>query len=196
MLKKVIGLVMSMAMIIGCMPATLAQAAQVDDNAAQTQDSAELQSGSEFDPETVMWTNNPIENVLAQEGIYKTVKDVNPNADKKDTDVQNPYASNGDNYNGWEYSEFVWTNYYPVGNGRMAGMVAGGIDNEVIQINEDTCWDGSPYGTLKDEGGNTLTTIAQTNAATGKITTERSDERKRGGRVEILQRRERGRNSG
>ncbi len=171
MLKKVIGLVMSMAMIIGCMPATLAQAAQVDDNAAQTQDSAELQSGSEFDPETVMWTNNPIENVLAQEGIYKTVKDVNPNADKKDTDVQNPYASNGDNYNGWEYSEFVWTNYYPVGNGRMAGMVAGGIDNEVIQINEDTCWDGSPYGTLKDEGGNTLTTIAQTNAAQ-KITTE------------------------
>lgn len=171
MLKKVIGLVMSMAMIIGCMPATLAQAAQVDDNAAQTQDSAELQSGSEFDPETVMWTNNPIENVLAQEGIYKTVKDVNPNADKKDTDVQNPYASKGDNYNGWEYSEFVWTNYYPVGNGRMAGMVAGGIDNEVIQINEDTCWDGSPYGTLKDEGGNTLTTIAQTNAAQ-KITTE------------------------
>ena len=79
MLKKVIGLVMSMAMIIGCMPATLAQAAQVDDNAAQTQDSAALQSGSEFDPETVMWTNNPIENVLAQEGIYKTVKDVNPN---------------------------------------------------------------------------------------------------------------------
>ena len=50
-------------------------------------------------------------------------------------------------------------------------MVAGGIDNEVIQINEDTCWDGSPYGTLKDEGGNTLTTIAQTNAAQ-KITTE------------------------
>ena len=171
MLKKVIGLVMSMAMIIGCMPATLAQAAQVDDNAAQTQDSAELQSGSEFDPETVMWTNNPIENVLAQEGIYKTVKDVNPNADKKDTDVQNPYASQGDNYNGWEYSEFVWTNYYPVGNGRMAGMVAGGIDNEVIQINEDTCWDGSPYGTLTNENGDVITTLEQTNAAQ-KITTE------------------------
>ncbi|MBQ8301040.1 MAG: glycoside hydrolase N-terminal domain-containing protein, partial [Clostridia bacterium] len=50
-------------------------------------------------------------------------------------------------------------------NGRMAGMIAGGIDKEVIQLNEDTCWDGSPYGTLKDENGNTLTTVSQTNAA-------------------------------
>ncbi|MFR2512797.1 MAG: hypothetical protein ACLS9K_13385 [Lachnospira eligens] len=50
-------------------------------------------------------------------------------------------------------------------------MVAGGIDKEVIQINEDTCWDGSPYGTLKDENGNTLTKISQT-ANAEKISVE------------------------
>lgn len=128
---------------------------------------------SKFDPETVMWTDNKIENVLAQKDgdRYETVRDVNPNADKNDSGVQNPYASDGDTYNNWEYAEFVWTNYYPVGNGRMAGMVAGGIDNEVIQINEDTCWDGSPYGTLKNEDGETITTLEETNAAE-KITTE------------------------
>ena len=128
---------------------------------------------SKFDPETVMWTDNKIENVLAQKDgdRYETVRDVNPNADKNDSGVQNPYASDGDTYNNWEYAEFVWTNYYPVGNGRMAGMVAGGIDNEVIQINEDTCWDGSPYGTLKNEDGETITTLKETNAAE-KITTE------------------------
>ena len=118
-----------------------------------------------FDPQTVMWTNNPIENVLAQAGIYSNAAEVNPNASKDATSVQNPYANSGTKYNGWEYAEFCWTNSYPVGNGRMAGMVAGGIDKEVIQINEDTCWDGSPYGTLKDESGNTLTTLAQTKEA-------------------------------
>jgi alpha-L-fucosidase 2 len=119
-----------------------------------------------FDPETVMWTNNKIENVLAEAGIYENVKDVNPNASSStSTNVQNPYGKSGETLTNWAYSEFVWTNSYPIGNGRMAGMVAGGIDKEVIQINEDTCWDGSPYGTLKDESGNTLTKLSQTKDA-------------------------------
>lgn len=126
-----------------------------------------------FDPETVMWTNNKIENVLAQTGVYQNAAEVNPNASSKTTDsnVQNPYGKPGEILTDWAYSEFLWTNSYPIGNGRMAGMIAGGIDKEVIQLNEDTAWDGSPYGTLKDENGNTLTTVKQTNEAE-KITVE------------------------
>lgn len=159
-LKKIMSAVSALSVAAAVAPVIPAKAA--DDIRA-----------SGFDPETVMWTDNKIENVLAQRenSPYKTVKDVDPNADKDDSGVQNPYASEGDTYNEWEYAEFVWTNYYPVGNGRMAGMVAGGIDNEVIQINEDTCWDGSPYGTLKNEDGETITTLKETNAAE-KITTD------------------------
>ncbi len=132
---------------------------------------AELASFDGFDPETTLWTNRKIESVLAEQGKYETVRDVDPNASNKDSassDIQTPYGKPGENYTSWAYSEFVWTNYYPVGNGRMASMVAGGIDNEVIQINEDTCWDGGPYGTLTDENGETLTTVEQTRDA-GKI---------------------------
>lgn len=126
-----------------------------------------------FDPETVMWTNNKIENVLAQTGVYANAAEVDPNASTKtkESKVQNPYAKPGEILTDWAYSEFLWTNSYPIGNGRMAGMIAGGIDKEVIQLNEDTAWDGSPYGTLKDENGNTLTTVKQTNEA-NKITAE------------------------
>lgn len=122
---------------------------------------------SAFDPETVMWTNNKIENVLAETGIYQNAAEVNPNASTKthESNVQNPYGKPGELLTDWAYSEFLWTHSYPIGNGRMAGMVAGGIDKEVIQINEDTAWDGSPYGTLKNEKGETLTTVAQTNSA-------------------------------
>ncbi|MBR0470038.1 MAG: glycoside hydrolase N-terminal domain-containing protein, partial [Clostridia bacterium] len=127
-------------------------------------------TGMSFNPETVMWTNNKIENVLAQTGKYSNAAEVNPNADSKaSSGVQNPYAKPGELLTEWAYSEFLWTNSYPIGNGRMAGMVAGGIDKEVIQINEDTAWDGSPYGTLINENGETVTTQDQANAA-GTIT--------------------------
>lgn len=117
----------------------------------------------QFSPTTTIWTNRTIESILAQVGKYKTAKDVNPNAPKTEkTNIQVPYGNEGRDFlTEWAYSEFVWTNFYPIGNGRMAAMVAGGIDNEVIQINEDTSWDGSPYGTLKDENGNTLTSMAE-----------------------------------
>lgn len=129
--------------------------------------------GMSFNPETVMWTNNKIENVLAEAGVYQNAAEVNPNASSKtyQSNMQNPYGKPGELLTDWAYSEFLWTNSYPIGNGRMAGMVAGGIDKEVIQINEDTAWDGSPYGTLKNEKDETITTIQQTNAAE-KITVE------------------------
>ncbi|ANY70317.1 alpha-L-fucosidase [Paenibacillus sp. BIHB 4019] len=38
----------------------------------------------------------------------------------------------------------IWTEALPVGNGRLGGMVFGGVDAERIQLNEDTLWSGSP----------------------------------------------------
>jgi alpha-L-fucosidase 2 len=38
----------------------------------------------------------------------------------------------------------IWTEALPVGNGRLGAMVFGGIDDERLQLNEDTLWSGSP----------------------------------------------------
>ncbi|WP_195575010.1 glycosyl hydrolase family 95 catalytic domain-containing protein [Paenibacillus sp. 1001270B_150601_E10] len=39
-----------------------------------------------------------------------------------------------------------WTEAFPIGNGRLGGVVYGGIHREQIQLNEDSCW----YGGAKD----------------------------------------------
>ena len=39
----------------------------------------------------------------------------------------------------------VWTEALPVGNGRLGGMVYGGVDQEIIQFNEETLWEGKPH---------------------------------------------------
>lgn len=123
------------------------------------------------DPETVIWTYNPIENVLAEKGVYKNAAEIDPNASKDKifaadgTVITNPYTDLPKYINGWAYSEYCWTNFYPIGCGRLAAMVAGGIDREVVQINEDTCWDGSPYGTLLNENGDVIKTLDEAAAA-------------------------------
>ena len=38
-----------------------------------------------------------------------------------------------------------WTSALPVGNGRQGAMMFGGIDSEVLCLNEDTLWAGGPY---------------------------------------------------
>ena len=38
-----------------------------------------------------------------------------------------------------------WLEAVAIGNGRLGGMVFGGIDRERIQLNEDTFWSGGPY---------------------------------------------------
>ncbi|WP_146395964.1 glycosyl hydrolase family 95 catalytic domain-containing protein [Planctomycetes bacterium CA13] len=43
------------------------------------------------------------------------------------------------------------TEALPVGNGRLAAMVFGGIDHERIQLNEETVWDGAPSDTNNPE---------------------------------------------
>ncbi len=39
----------------------------------------------------------------------------------------------------------TWTEALPVGNGRLGAMVYGGIEQEVIQFNEETLWTGGPH---------------------------------------------------
>ena len=38
-----------------------------------------------------------------------------------------------------------WVEALPVGNGRIGGMIFGGILQERIQLNEDTLWAGGPH---------------------------------------------------
>jgi alpha-L-fucosidase 2 len=41
----------------------------------------------------------------------------------------------------------AWTEALPVGNGRLGGMVFGGVPDELIQLNEATLWSGGPVHT-------------------------------------------------
>lgn len=45
-----------------------------------------------------------------------------------------------------------WEEALPVGNGRLGAMVFGGVDEERIQLNEDSYWTGGPYSTVVEEG--------------------------------------------
>jgi alpha-L-fucosidase 2 len=44
----------------------------------------------------------------------------------------------------YEQPAAVWTEALPLGNGRLGGMVFGGVTEERIQLNEDTLWSGFP----------------------------------------------------
>lgn len=50
-----------------------------------------------------------------------------------------------DNFKLWyEKPATEWTEALPVGNGRIGAMIFGGIENELIQLNEATLWSGGP----------------------------------------------------
>lgn len=157
-IKKIVSTIAALSIC-----ATLAPAMPVVN--AETAVTAEAELNKKFmlknaDPSKVMWTSTMVETVDPEYG------DVNPNASNKDNSgYQNPYNNPGENLTSWAYAEFLWTHSYPIGNGRMAGMVAGGIEKEIIQINEDTIWDGSPYGKIVDENGNQITHASQSRDA-------------------------------
>lgn len=52
-----------------------------------------------------------------------------------------------------------WDEALPVGNGRLGGMVFGGVQEERIQLNEDTYWSGGPYSTVVKGGYKVLPEI-------------------------------------
>ena len=43
-----------------------------------------------------------------------------------------------------------WTQALPIGNGTLGGMVFGGVDKELIQLNEASLWSGGPLKPIKD----------------------------------------------
>jgi alpha-L-fucosidase 2 len=45
----------------------------------------------------------------------------------------------------------IWTEALPLGNGRLGGMVFGGVEQERLQINESTFWSGGPYNPVNPE---------------------------------------------
>ncbi len=54
-----------------------------------------------------------------------------------------------------------WEEALPVGNGRLGAMVFGGIEEERVQLNEDTYWSGGPYSTVVPGGYKKLPEIQQ-----------------------------------
>ena len=53
-----------------------------------------------------------------------------------------------------------WVEALPVGNGRIAAMVFGGVPNERLQLNEGTLWAGGPYDPVNPEAKAALPNLA------------------------------------
>ncbi len=54
-----------------------------------------------------------------------------------------------------------WVEAIPVGNGRLAAMIFGGIVTERLQLNEDTLWAGGPYDPSNPDALAALPTVRQ-----------------------------------
>ncbi|WP_051475752.1 glycoside hydrolase family 95 protein [Bacillus sp. J37] len=52
-----------------------------------------------------------------------------------------------------------WEEALPIGNGRLGGMVFGGIQQERIQLNEDTLWSGAPGDKINEKAHQHLETV-------------------------------------
>ena len=54
-----------------------------------------------------------------------------------------------------------WVEALPIGNGRLAAMIYGGVPNEKIQFNEETLWTGEPHDYQNEGAVNYLDTVRQ-----------------------------------
>ena len=54
-----------------------------------------------------------------------------------------------------------WVEALPVGNGRLGAMVFGGVDQERLQLNEDTLWAGGPYDPVNPNAKEALPEVRQ-----------------------------------
>lgn len=54
-----------------------------------------------------------------------------------------------------------WLEALPIGNGRIGAMVFGGINEEWLQLNEDTLWGGGPYDPVNPQGKAALPQVRQ-----------------------------------
>jgi alpha-L-fucosidase 2 len=56
----------------------------------------------------------------------------------------------------YEQPASVWTEALPVGNGRIGAMIFGGVEQERLQLNEDTLWAGGPYDPVNPQAREAL----------------------------------------
>ena len=68
----------------------------------------------------------------------------------------------------YKQSAKEWNEALPIGNGRLGGMIFGHIDNERIQLNEDSVWYGGPRNRHNPEALKNLSKIRQL-LAEGKL---------------------------
>ena len=54
-----------------------------------------------------------------------------------------------------------WVEALPIGNGRLAAMVFGGLERERLQLNEDTLWAGGPYDPANADALQALPVVRQ-----------------------------------
>jgi alpha-L-fucosidase 2 len=54
-----------------------------------------------------------------------------------------------------------WVEALPIGNGRLAAMVFGGVEKERLQLNEDTLWAGGPYDPANPDALQALPIVRQ-----------------------------------
>ncbi len=70
-------------------------------------------------------------------------------------------ASGADNSTTLRYSRpaEAWVEALPIGNSSTGAMIFGGVDREVLQLNEETFWSGGPYENNNPEGLSRLSEI-------------------------------------
>jgi len=73
-----------------------------------------------------------------------------------------PAAAPGEREGGWSGNNSrAWVQALPVGNGRLGGMVFGGVTQERIQLNEESLWSGGPQDADNPEALSHLPAIRQ-----------------------------------
>lgn len=55
----------------------------------------------------------------------------------------------------------IWQEALPIGNGRIAGMVYGGVQDEEIQLNEENVWGGGPHSNVRALVPDTLACVRE-----------------------------------
>ena len=65
----------------------------------------------------------------------------------------------------YQHPAAQWVEALPVGNGRIGAMVFGGVEQERLQLNEDTLWAGGPYDPVKPGAKDALSEIRRLIAA-------------------------------
>lgn len=71
------------------------------------------------------------------------------------------YADNGDMTMWYNRPAYYWLEAMPVGNGHIAGMVYGKTSTEIIQLNEETVSNGSPYSNYNTDALANLQSLRQ-----------------------------------